>query len=122
MTHWVAVFLGAGLGGVLRYAVALWVARHFSTHFPLATFLVNVTGCLLIGLALPLIGQRETARLLLVVGVLGGYTTFSTFGFETYRAIRDGMTGLALFYAASSVLSGLAAVWLGVWMARRPSL
>jgi CrcB protein len=119
VSDWVAVFLGAGIGGVLRYAVALWVARRFSTHFPVATFLVNTTGCLLIGVATPLVAHREPARLLLVVGVLGGYTTFSTFGLETYRAIRDGMAGLALLYATGSVLAGLAAVWLGLWLARR---
>ncbi|MBM3740285.1 MAG: fluoride efflux transporter CrcB [Acidobacteria bacterium] len=115
----VAVFLGAGTGGVLRYLVNVAVAHYFQGRFPLATFLVNVSGCFLIGLVMPLVQHRDPLRLLFVAGVLGGYTTFSTFGFEIYRAIREGWFGTAFLYAAGSVIAGLAAVWLGTLVTRR---
>ena len=121
MLHYALVFLGAGLGGVTRYGVNLAVARHIDTRFPLATFLANVTGCFLAGVAITVIAEGEANdqwRLLLVVGVLGGYTTFSTFGYETLQAIRLGHPLIALGNAVGSVPTGLAAVWAGVWLAR----
>lgn len=124
MIRFAAVFLGAGLGGVARYLVNLGIARTYSGVFPLATFLVNVTGCFLAGVAMTLLSERtptpsDNWRLLLVVGVLGGFTTFSTFGYETYRAIREGYAATAILNAGASVVLGLAAVWLGCVTVRR---
>lgn len=124
MTGFALVFLGAGLGGVARYAVNLGVSRIWGGMFPLATFIVNIAGCFLAGLAMTLLNGRtptasDNPRLLLVVGVLGGFTTFSTFGYETYRAIREGYAATAILNAGASVVLGLAAVWLGCVCVRR---
>lgn len=124
MIRFAAVFLGAGLGGVARYAVNLAIARAYAGVFPLATFLVNVAGCFLAGVAITWLTERtptasDNWRLLLVVGVLGGFTTFSTFGYETYRAIREGYAATAILNAGASVVLGLAAVWLGCVIVRR---
>ncbi len=121
---YLAVFAGAGFGGVARYAVGLAVVRHYNGPFPLATFLINVSGCCAAGLIAGLLAQRTPPphdhwRLLLVVGVMGGYTTFSTFGVETYRAIRDGYLAIAAANAVGSVLAGVAAAALGAAAARR---
>lgn len=111
------VFLGSGVGGVLRYAVGGWVQRRLSGLFPLGTLVVNLTGCVLIGfLSAALAGRwlvREEHRVALLVGVLGGYTTFSTFGWETFALLNDGQMGRAAGNAALSVVGGLAAVWIG---------
>ena len=87
-------------------------------RFPVGTLAVNVLGCALIGvfaaLAEALPGLNGPARLLLVTGVLGGYTTFSAFGLETLLLLRRGDATLAAAYVAASVLLGLAGVWLGM--------
>ena len=119
-----AVFVGAGLGGVARFAAGMAVARHWTGPFPLGTFLINVSGCFAAGLIATHLAQRTPAphdnwRLLLVVGVLGGYTTFSTFGVETYRAWRDGHAAIALANALGSTALGVAAAALGSAAARR---
>lgn len=124
MIRFAAVFLGAGLGGVARYAVNLAIARVYAGAFPLATFIVNIVGCFLAGIAITVLSERtptasDNSRLLLVVGVLGGFTTFSTFGYETYRAIREGYAATAILNAGASVVLGLAAVWLGCALVRR---
>lgn len=109
----VVVGLGGALGSMTRYAVGLAVS---SSTFPYATLTVNVIGCFCIGLALPS-AERAAAlspdlRLLLVVGFLGGFTTFSAFGYETLALLRSG-AGLALLNVAANVVLGLLAVLLG---------
>jgi CrcB protein len=102
---------------VLRYAVHTWVQRLTSTNFPLGTLTVNLVGCLVIGvLAAAFAGPiqiREEYRLGLVVGVLGGFTTFSTFGLETFLLMNLGQLGLAVLNIVLSCSIGLLAVWLG---------
>lgn len=107
------VGVGGALGSMARYGVGLAV---HSTTFPYATLIVNVVGCLCIGLALPSV-ERAAAlshemRLFLVVGFLGGFTTFSAFGSESIALIRSGMP-VALINVAANVLLGLAAVVIG---------
>ena len=95
--------LGAALGGLARYVVGTAVlqrSRAFPENvFPLGTLVVNVTGCFLIGILMPLFTERgeprPNLRLLLVVGVLGGYTTFSSFAWESFQAIEKAAAGLA---------------------------
>jgi fluoride exporter len=115
-----AIFLvgsGGAIGAVLRYLSGLAVQRIPSGDLPLGTFVVNVVGCFLIGL---LAGAAETrsfftaeARLFLVVGVLGGFTTFSSFGFEAFELMRRGHAALAVFHVAWQCVLGTGAVAIG---------
>jgi len=95
----------------------------YGGRFPLGTFVINISGAFLIGLLMTLLTERLNPhpnwRLFLVVGVLGGYTTFSSFAYETLQAVRDGERWLALLYVASSVLVGYVAVWFGATLAAR---
>ena len=107
------VGLGGALGSMARYGVVLALP---SSSFPVATLIVNVIGCFCIGMAMPAAARLEALspelRLLVVVGFLGGFTTFSAFGNETVALLRsDG--GLALLNVAANVGLGLAAVALG---------
>ncbi|MBI3736625.1 fluoride efflux transporter CrcB [Candidatus Sumerlaeota bacterium] len=119
------LFVGAGgfIGAAMRYGLSVWIGDHVPVKFPLATFIINVTGCALIGLVLTLAAERETVspnmRLFLATGILGGYTTFSTFGYETVELMRQDRTLLAASYAAGSVVLGVAGVILGRWIARQ---
>ena len=117
------VLLGGGLGSVARYAAGTAIMSRFGSRFPLGTMAINVTGSFAIGLIMTLFTERLTPhphwRLLLVVGFLGGYTTFSSFEYESYRLVRDGGTWLALLNMAGSVMFGFAAVWLGSVLAGR---
>lgn len=111
------VFAGAGLGGLARYAAGLLADSLAPGPFPWGTFAVNVTGCFAMGGLMYLFKDRGLLapghRLFLMVGLLGGYTTFSSFGYESDALMRQGPPALEALYAAASVLSGLAAVWAG---------
>lgn len=110
-----AVALGGAAGCVARYLVASAVAAKLGSQWPWGTFVVNLTGSFAIGLLMSWLGPRDGARLLLVTGFLGGYTTFSAFEYE--------LLGLkkvpAAVYAVASVAVGYAAVWLGSAVGRR---
>ena len=113
------VGLGSGLGGVARYLLSAWVAARFPSGFPWGTFVVNISGCFLLGLLLTVLTERAAApwpgwRLLLGVGFLGGYTTFSTLLYETWRLGPKGI----LWNLAGSGVAGYVAVALGVRIAR----
>ena len=117
------ILLGGGVGSLARYVVGSAIATRFGTRFPAGTMLVNVTGCFLIGLTMTLLTERLQPhpywRLTLVVGFLGGYTTFSSFEWETYSAVREGGLWIGLVNVVGSVTLGYAAVWLGALLARR---
>jgi len=117
------IFLGSGVGGVLRYTLAGWAQRLGNGSFPLGTLLVNLAGCMLIGfLTAALSGRvliREEYRIALLVGLLGGFTTFSTFGLETFALLNDGQYGRAALNVAISVAAGVSAVWIGYRVAER---
>lgn len=123
MDRYLVVLLGAGLGGLARYAGGSWIMLKYGGRFPLGTFVINVTGSFLIGVLMTLLSERfhphPNWRLFLVAGVLGGYTTFSSFEYETYQAVRDGERWLGLLYVAGSVLVGYVGVWLGALLAAR---
>jgi CrcB protein len=117
------VGVGGFLGSSARYLAGGVVHRYLPSSFPYGTFLINVTGCLAIGFLGVLAEERGSlgpeGRLFWMIGVVGGYTTFSTFGYETLSLLRDGRLGAALFNAAGQVLIGLAAVWIGAIAAGR---
>lgn len=120
-----AVFLGGGVGSVLRYALGLVAARLTTgtpaAHLPLGTLTANVLGCLLIGLASGvLLRMTDVPRAIeagLLVGLLGGFTTFSSFKRETFILLDTGHFVSASAYVVASVLAGLAAVWIGLKIA-----
>jgi CrcB protein len=117
------VLVGGGAGALARYVAASAIMTRFGGKFPLGTLVINVTGSFLIGFLMTLLTERfhmdPNWRLLLVVGFLGGYTTFSSFEWETFTAVRDGARWAGALNVASSVMLGYAAVWLGVLLARR---
>jgi CrcB protein len=123
MNRYFAVMLGAALGGLARYVVGTAVMQRFSGRFPLGTLVVNVTGCFLIGVLLPFLTERgeprPNLRLFLVVGVLGGYTTFSSFAWETFQAIDEGSPWTGFANVTLSVILGYLAVWCGSLLVRR---
>jgi CrcB protein len=116
------IFLGGGVGSALRYAIAGLVQNAAGASFPWGTLTVNVVGCFVIGLLAtwldvhPLLGPE--GRLFLLVGMLGGFTTFSTFGLETLRLLEASQWGLAAVNALGSVALGLLAVAGGVALGR----
>ena len=123
MDRYVVVLAGAGLGGLMRYTLGTWIMAKYGGRFPLGTFLINVSGAFLVGLLMAVLTERmhphPNWRLFLVVGVLGGYTTFSSFEYETYQAVRDGARAMGLLYLTGSVLAGYLAVWLGAVLVSR---
>jgi len=123
MERWIFVGLGGLVGTLGRYAIGGWIARmKGGSTFPIETLVINVVGCLLIGL---LAGLSETrgifspsTRGFLFIGLLGGFTTFSTFGYETFQLLRDGQVGAGLGSVALQITLGLGAVWAGDLIAR----
>lgn len=116
------VALGGALGAVARYLVSLFVSGNTDTVFPLSTFVVNIAGCLLIGL---FCGMAECGsisggglKLFLTVGFCGGFTTFSTFGNENVALLRSGHVLVSALYAGGSVFFGLLAAYGGLVAAR----
>jgi CrcB protein len=117
------VGLGGFLGTVLRYVLGSWANRLKSgAAFPYETLLVNVLGCMAIGLLAALSEARGvltgTTRAFLFIGVLGGFTTFSSFGYETFQLLRDGQAAVAALSVALQVMLGIGAVWAGHAVAR----
>jgi len=113
-----AIAVGGGTGALLRHLANQLVQGRFGASFPLGIFLVNVVGCLTIGIVAGLIAATrvqigEIGRAFIVVGLLGGFTTFSSFGLDTFTLARGGQMGAALFNAVGQLGFGLAAVWGG---------
>lgn len=117
-----AIALGGGLGATSRYGVDRLIEKHTEGDFPWATLAINVSGCLLAGLLISIVLDRlrvpSWVGLGATTGFVGGYTTFSTFGVETYDLLDLGHTPLAGVYVASSAVVGVAAVALGLWIGR----
>lgn len=114
--------IGGFVGAVSRYSLALWIGQRWGRTFPLGTFLINVSGSFLIGLFMTLMVERFTVnpqwRLLLVVGFLGAYTTFSTFEYETGALLKDGEWTFAMLNIILSVVAGFVALKLGEVIAK----
>ncbi|GLK84841.1 fluoride efflux transporter CrcB [Ancylobacter defluvii] len=117
-----AVFLGGGAGSVMRYLVGRFGTTLTGPSFPAATLAINVSGSLLMGIlagwlmAHPRIGP--TVGLLLTTGMMGGYTTYSTFALDTAMLVNRGSSSLAAFYVAGTLAGGLAGVFGGLGLAR----
>ncbi|HVU63692.1 MAG TPA: fluoride efflux transporter CrcB [Phycisphaerales bacterium] len=126
MLKMLLIFLGSGAGGLLRYLVGGLVQNWYGPSFPLDTLLINVTGCLVMGFLAaawaggegPVMVSPET-RAAVLIGVLGGYTTFSSFGRETLALLNDGQYFRAGLYVVLSVAVGLLAVWVGAMIAHK---
>ena len=117
MKQALVVGLGGFIGSVGRYKLGGMILHHSTAwRFPLSTFVVNVVGCFVIGALAALVEHRDLfspdTRLFLFTGLLGGFTTFSAFGYEGIFLLRRGEIGIALAYAGLSVVCGFAAVWL----------
>ena len=114
--------LGGAIGSTARYLVSALVLRATTPYFPYGTFVVNVLGCALfgaiVGLAQHRVALSPDARAFLLVGVLGGFTTFSTFAFDTLSLLRDAQPAAALVNALGQLLVGVAAVWVGFRLAQ----
>ena len=116
MSKLIYLALGGALGTVLRYAISVWFGTTGSTDFPMATFVANMVGCLAIGLVMSLFIDLEVShplRLFFVIGLLGGFTTFSSFAFEGLNLIQANQIKTAVIYILSSNLLGLLLVFVG---------
>jgi len=114
--------IGGGIGSVFRYFTTIFVKKYVSLSFPLATFLTNVLGCLLIGILLGTFERHQLTnpdlKFFFVTGFCGGYTTFSTFAYENVNLVQTNNSAIAFAYIGLSVLTGLFAVWLGLTLTK----
>ena len=116
------VGLGGFIGANARYLVGYWAAQRYGTAFPWGTFLINVSGSFILGLFTTLVTERFSAppqlRLLIAIGFVGAYTTFSTFEYETLQLAGSGSLLRAFANAGGSLVAGFLAVWIGARLAR----
>ena len=110
---WLLVFIGGGLGALARYGLTLFLPRGVGS-FPWATLMANLIGALIIGLLAAALMNRAPMRGFWIIGVLGGFTTFSAFSLETIQLMEQRELGLALAYVGLSVGGGVAMCWLGL--------
>ncbi len=121
--HPIAISLGAIAGALSRYYLTLWITQRFGTSFPYGTFFINLTGCFGMGFFVTLASERVAnipldVRLMVTTGFLGAYTTFSTYGLETYTLLRDRRYAASGIYWAASAILGIISVQLGTFLAR----
>lgn len=113
------VGVGGFIGSALRYLISLMVQSKVISTFPFGTFAVNIIGCFLIGAIYALSDRGNLGaewRIFIATGILGGFTTFSSFSNETVSMLRDAQYGPALLYAGSSVVFGLLATFFGIFL------
>ncbi|HSR54431.1 MAG TPA: fluoride efflux transporter CrcB [Acidobacteriota bacterium] len=122
MKLWLMIGTAGALGTLIRYGLDVWFVNRLGRSFPWGTLAVNLLGCLLIGILLHLLHDRFLLsphwRAALMIGLLGGLTTFSSFGLQTFGFLKDGQVGTALAYVLVSNLSGVLLVWMGYLLAR----
>lgn len=116
------IALGGAIGSVLRYLTSVFVNKYWANQFPLATLLTNVLGCFIIGFLIGILEKNNLAnsnlKWFLITGFCGGYTTFSTFGYENYSLFQSNNSFLTFGYIALSILLGIFAVWLGLFLSK----
>jgi CrcB protein len=118
------LLVGAGgfAGSIARYLLSRYMELRILTSFPFGTLTVNIVGCFIIGVIYGLTVRNLASpeiRFLLATGFCGGFTTFSTFSYESLALLRDGQLWFAFLYMAGSMLAGLAAVWIGLFIMSR---
>lgn len=121
MDRYVMIALGGALGAIARYQLASMIQARIPVGFPWGTFIVNITGCLVMGVTTTVLTDRlvhPNWRFLIPIGFIGAYTTFSTFELETFRAVTDGAWLVGGLNVVGSVLAGYIALWLGVVLTR----
>ena len=122
MKELIAVFIGSGLGGISRFGLGKWMNSWYDHHFPLATFVVNVLACFILGLVIGLADHKllltPTARLFLTIGFCGGFSTFSTFSSETLTLLQQGHNNSLLLYTVGSILLCVLATFGGVMIGK----
>jgi fluoride exporter len=118
MMKYLIVGIGGFLGSVLRFWLGGYIGNRLGTRFPYGTFVINVVGSFLIGLTVTLLTERThwnpNLRYLIPIGFIGGFTTFSTFEYETFRSVQDGQFLIAALNVGLSVVLGFLGVWSGV--------
>lgn len=118
----VIIGIGGSLGSISRYLTSILIERYYTSFFPWATLIVNILGCFLIGLAIGYLEKHQMTndniKWFFVTGFCGGFTTFSAFGVENIRLFQNGNFPMAVLYIGSSVILGLASVWLGLALAK----
>lgn len=119
----IAVSLGAIAGSLSRYYIGLWLSQRLGSAFPYGTLFVNLTGSWAMGFFITLVLERSLSlppevRLLIAVGFLGSFTTFSSYELDTLALWRNQAGAIAFFYWAGSAVLGMVGLYLGVWMAR----
>ncbi|RPJ82773.1 MAG: fluoride efflux transporter CrcB [Deltaproteobacteria bacterium] len=120
MTKLIMIIIGAGLGALLRYAIAVIAGKYFGALFPVGTLLVNFIGCFLIGVSITMADRTQllspTVRLFFLTGFLGSLTTFSTYALETFQAARNGSGLVASLNVAANNIGGIFLVFIGMWL------
>ena len=122
MLNITAIFLGGGIGAVLRYLTGIVISVYLKTNFPTATFFVNIIGCFILGFLFVFFIEKSqinpALKLLLTTGFCGGLTTFSTFSLEIFNMIQDTQYTTAILYIGTSLIIGLFAVFLGGYLCK----
>lgn len=116
LLKYLAVGIGGFVGAIARYELGAYIGSRHGLRFPYGTFVINMTGCFLVGLVMALLARTTASaywRYFLPIGFIGAYTTFSTFEYETLRAIQDGQWLTGLLNIALSIIAGFIAVWAG---------
>jgi CrcB protein len=114
--------VAGGVGSGARYLIGLWAIGRFGPEFPYGTLLINLAGCFALGVVTQLAAAsawNPEVRVAVAVGLLGGFTTYSTFNQETLQLLMSGSAGAAIVNVAITVIGGLAAGWLGLVVARQ---
>jgi len=123
MNQVVAIGVGGALGSMARFGLSTWVYALFGRNFPYGTFTVNVLGCLAMGFLFVLftdrLGDSTVLRAGVLIGVLGGFTTFSSFSIETFNLIDQGEVAKAVLYVIGSFFLCVTSTWLGVLIGRQ---